>query len=71
MLLKSEFRLQKVDTDGHLACELLYFVSIIGIPFGYQHLKLTFLALAQIGKTMLAKKWGRMDVGNLMAREIA
>jgi uncharacterized membrane protein YccF (DUF307 family) len=34
---------------GHLASALACFVTIIGIPFGWQHLKLAAIALAPIG----------------------
>lgn len=35
---------------------LLAFISIIGIPFGIQHLKLAGLALMPIGKTIVTKE---------------
>lgn len=38
---------------GHLMSALLCFVTIIGIPFGIQHLKLAALTLAPIGKTIV------------------
>ena len=38
---------------GHLGAALLNFVTIIGIPFGWQHLKLAMLCLAPIGKTIV------------------
>lgn len=38
---------------GHLLSALACFVTIIGIPFGLQHLKLAGLALAPIGKTVV------------------
>lgn len=38
---------------GHLFHALLCVVTIIGIPFGLQHLKLAGLALAPIGKTVV------------------
>ena len=41
---------------GHLLSALLCFATIIGIPFGYQHLKLASLALAPIGKTIVDKQ---------------
>ena len=41
---------------GHLASALLCFVTIIGIPFGLQHVKLASIALAPIGKTIVARK---------------
>jgi uncharacterized membrane protein YccF (DUF307 family) len=34
---------------GHLTSALACFVSIIGIPFGIQHIKLALIALAPIG----------------------
>ena len=40
---------------GHLLSALLCFITIIGIPFGYQHLKLAGLALMPIGKTIVDK----------------
>jgi len=40
---------------GHLLAALACFVTIIGIPFGFQHLKLAALALAPVGKTIVAK----------------
>ena len=41
---------------GHLLCALLDFVTIIGIPFGIQHMKLAGIALAPIGKTIVSKE---------------
>jgi uncharacterized membrane protein YccF (DUF307 family) len=38
---------------GHLVSALLCFATIIGIPFGIQHLKLAEIALAPIGKTIV------------------
>ena len=40
---------------GHVIAALGCFVTIIGIPFGVQHLKLATLALAPVGKTILTK----------------
>ncbi|HEY1434780.1 MAG TPA: YccF domain-containing protein [Thermoanaerobaculia bacterium] len=40
---------------GHLVSAVLCFVTIIGIPFGVQHLKLAEIALAPIGKTVVLK----------------
>ncbi|MCH8536662.1 MAG: YccF domain-containing protein [Alkalimonas sp.] len=40
---------------GHLFLALACFISIIGIPFGLQHLKLAMLTPAPIGKTIIAK----------------
>ena len=38
---------------GHLSSALACFVSIIGIPFGIQHLKLALIALAPVGMTVV------------------
>ena len=40
---------------GHLVTALGCFITIIGMPFGFQHLKLAGLALAPIGKTIVNK----------------
>lgn len=40
---------------GHLSSALLCFISIIGIPFAFQHIKLAKIALAPIGKTIINK----------------
>lgn len=39
---------------GHVMSAVLNFLTIIGIPFGLQHLKLAWCALAPIGKTVVA-----------------
>ena len=44
---------------GHLASALACFVTIIGIPFGVQHIKLALIALAPIGKTIVPKNAAR------------
>lgn len=41
---------------GHVASALCCFVTVIGIPFGVQHLKLAGLALAPVGKTIVTKE---------------
>ena len=41
---------------GHVASALACFVTIIGIPFGVQHLKLALLALAPVGKTIVTRE---------------
>ncbi len=41
---------------GHVACAIANFVTLIGIPFGIQHLKLAGIALAPIGKTVVTKE---------------
>ena len=38
---------------AHLAIAVAQFISIIGIPFAIQHLKLAWIALAPIGKTVV------------------
>lgn len=40
---------------GHLVSAVCCFVTIIGIPFGLQHLKLAGIALAPIGQTIVDK----------------
>lgn len=40
---------------GHLVSACICFVTIIGIPFGFQHLKLASLSLFPIGKTIVQK----------------
>jgi uncharacterized membrane protein YccF (DUF307 family) len=39
---------------GHLVHAFACFVTIIGIPFGLQHLKLAMITLAPIGKTIVS-----------------
>jgi len=41
---------------GHLASAIASFATIIGIPFGIQHLKLAGCALAPVGKTVVPKE---------------
>jgi uncharacterized membrane protein YccF (DUF307 family) len=41
---------------GHVSSALLNFITIIGIPFGIQHLKLAGIALAPIGKAVVLKE---------------
>jgi len=40
---------------GHLGSALACFITIIGIPFGIQHIKLALIALAPIGMTVVPK----------------
>jgi uncharacterized membrane protein YccF (DUF307 family) len=40
---------------GHIVAALMCFVTIIGIPFSVQHVKLALLSLAPICKTIVAK----------------
>ena len=37
----------------HVAFALLFYITIIGIPFGNQHMKLAGLALTPFGRTIL------------------
>ncbi|MDR2876984.1 MAG: YccF domain-containing protein [Chromatiales bacterium] len=41
---------------GHVCSALACFITIIGFPFGIQHLKLAGIALAPIGKTIVTKE---------------
>ena len=41
---------------GHVVAAIACFVTIIGIPFGIAHLKLAGLALAPVGKTVVATR---------------
>jgi len=41
---------------GHIVTACACFLTIIGIPFGIQHLKLALLALAPVGKTIVSKE---------------
>ena len=41
---------------GHVISALACFLTIIGIPFGIQHLKLAGIALSPIGKTIVSKE---------------
>lgn len=41
---------------GHILSAAACFVTIIGIPFALQHLKLTVISLAPIGKTVVTSE---------------
>ncbi len=41
---------------GHIVSAVACFVTIIGIPFALQHLKLAAISLAPIGKTVVSKE---------------
>ncbi len=41
---------------GHVLSAVAFFFTIIGIPFGIQHLKLAGIALAPVGKTIVSKE---------------
>jgi uncharacterized membrane protein YccF (DUF307 family) len=40
---------------GHVVSACVCFITIIGTPFGIQHLKLAALTLAPVGKTIVSK----------------
>ena len=41
---------------GHLSSALACFVTIIGIPYGIQHIKLALIALAPVGMTVVKSR---------------
>jgi uncharacterized membrane protein YccF (DUF307 family) len=41
---------------GHVCAAVLCFITLIGIPFGIQHLKLAGISLAPIGMTIVPKE---------------
>ncbi len=41
---------------GHILSAVACFITIIGIPFALQHLKLAVISLAPIGKTVVSKE---------------
>ena len=41
---------------GHLASALACFLTIVGIPFGLQHIKLAVIALAPVGMTVVPQR---------------
>lgn len=41
---------------GHIMSVVACFITIIGIPFALQHLKLAYISLAPIGKTVVPKE---------------
>ena len=47
------------------------FVTIIGIPFAIQHLKLAGIALAPVGKTIVDKRVAAVARGELAQDELA
>jgi len=44
---------------GHISSAIICFLTIIGIPFGIQHLKLAGISLFPIGKTIVSKEVAR------------
>lgn len=51
---------------GHLVSAFVCFITILGIPFGIQHLKLAGIAIAPIGKAVV-----RTEVGDAVQRRKA
>ncbi|WP_341660041.1 YccF domain-containing protein [Vibrio sp.] len=45
---------------GHIMSAVACFITIIGIPFALQHLKLAYISLAPIGKTIVPKEQAAM-----------
>lgn len=45
---------------GHIVASILCFITIIGIPFGIQHLKLAGVSIFPIGKTVVSKEIARV-----------
>ena len=41
---------------GHLISAVALFITIIGIPFGIQHIKLAVIAISPVGKTIVSKE---------------
>ena len=41
---------------GHIFSSILCFITILGIPFGIQHLKLAGISLSPIGKEIVTKE---------------
>ena len=56
---------------GHLMSAVACFVTIIGIPFAIQHLKLAGIALAPVGKTIVDKRVAAVARGELAQDELA
>jgi len=62
---------------GHLTAAVANFVTVIGIPFAFQHLKLAVVSLAPIGQTIVTKEVaaaarqrnGAVRVGALRGRQ--
>ncbi len=50
---------------GHIVSAVACFVTIIGIPFALQHLKLAVISLAPIGKTVVPKERAAMARYNI------
>ncbi len=56
---------------GHMMSAIACFVTIIGIPFGIQHLKLAGIALAPIGKVVVDKEVAEAARNNRAQSELS
>ncbi len=56
---------------GHVLSAAACFITIIGIPFGIQHLKLAGVALAPIGKTIVEKELAAAVRGETAQAELS
>ena len=56
---------------GHVMSAIACLVTIIGIPFGIQHLKLAGIALAPIGKTIVNKELAEAARHNKAAADLS
>ena len=56
---------------GHMMSAIACFVTIIGIPFGIQHLKLAGIALAPIGKAIVDKEVAEAARNNRAQNELS
>ena len=45
---------------GHIMSAVACFITIVGIPFALQHLKLAYISLAPIGKTVVPNEQAAM-----------
>lgn len=56
---------------GHIMTAAACFITLIGIPFGIQHIKLAGIALAPIGKTIVSKELAAAVRGEMAQQELA
>ena len=56
---------------GHVLSAAACFITIIGIPFGIQHLKLAGVALAPVGKTIVEKELAAAVRGETAQAELS
>ena len=55
---------------GHLLAAIVCFITIIGIPFGLQHLKLAGMSIFPIGKTIVSKEVARVALEQEARNEV-